>query len=236
MLISWRIPLIAALAGALLFSSAAPAAAWSNGTNGCNSYGTHDWVLDQAITAAGDKGSWIHKRAALRATDDPDCKDGIDHASGSWWHVWDEWGDTYGGAPEAARVWFKRTQRRLAAGNERAASKALGIFSHFVADVANPMHTDGWSSKEERVHPLYEAAVDRRCTRSDCIYSFSYNGPDAATPGRRTKRVARAAHPYYGRLIRAYDAHSYNSQVHRITKRQLNRAANAVADLITSVG
>jgi hypothetical protein len=60
----------------------------------------------------------VCRRAALRATDDPDTKDGIDHASGTWWHVWDEWGETWGGAPEAVRVWFRRTQRRLDAGRE----------------------------------------------------------------------------------------------------------------------
>ena len=37
----------------------------------------------------------------MRATDDPDMLDGIDHASGTWWHVYDQWGVTYGGAPEA---------------------------------------------------------------------------------------------------------------------------------------
>jgi hypothetical protein len=35
--------------------------------------------------------------------------------------------------------------------------------------------------------------------------------------------------------VRTYDRRGYNSKVHRITKRQLKRAANAVADLITSL-
>jgi hypothetical protein len=47
--------------------------------------------------------------------------------------------------------------------------------------------------------------------------------------------VARAAHPYYRDLVRAYDNHGYNAAVHRITKRQLKRAANALVDLITSL-
>ncbi len=130
---------------------AEPAHAWSNGTNGCNSFGTHDWILKKAIRVAGKKASWVRERVALRATDDPDCKDGIDHASGTWWHVYDEWGDEWGGADEATRVWFRRTKRRLEAGRKRAASRALGIMSHFVADVAQPMHTDS-SAREDRVH------------------------------------------------------------------------------------
>lgn len=90
----------------------------------------------------------------------PDDRAGIDHASGTWWHVNDRWGDEWGGADEAAAVWFQRTKRRLEAGRERSASRALGIFSHFVAAVAQPMHTDS-SEREDRVHGPYEAVVDR---------------------------------------------------------------------------
>ncbi len=52
---------------------------------------------------SGRARRWVCLRTALRATDDPDVKDGIDHASGTWWHVWDEWGAPYGDAPEAVR-------------------------------------------------------------------------------------------------------------------------------------
>jgi hypothetical protein len=224
--------LAAALAISIAFVLIGQTAAlgWSNGTRGCNSFGTHDWILKKAIRAAGDEVSWVRVRVALRATDDPDCKDGIDHASGTWWHVYDEWGDEWGGADEATGVWFRRTKRRLEAGRERAASRALGIMSHFVADVAQPMHTDS-SDREDRVHGPYEEAVDRRIPD----YPFRYEGRDAARPALRTRRVARAAHKFYRELVRAYDRHGYNRKVHRITKRQLKRAANAVADLMTSL-
>lgn len=212
-----------------MVAPAGPAFGWANGTNGCNSFGTHDWILKKAIRAAGKEASRIRVRAALRATDDPDCNDGIDHASGTWWHVYDRWGDSYGGADEATAVWFRRTQRRLEAGRERAASRALGIMSHFIADVANPMHTDQ-STKEEEIHSRYEDDVDERVP-----YEFRYDGSDAARPGPRTRRVARIAHRSYWDLVNAYDANGYNRKVHRITKRQLKRAANALADLILSL-
>lgn len=140
------------------------------------------------------------------------------------------WGSEWGGADEATAVWFRRTKRRLEAGRERAASRALGIMSHFVADVANPMHTDS-SEREDRVHSSYESAVDRRIED----YTFGYNGRDDARPARRTRRVAKAAHEYYSSLVRAYDEHGYSELVDSITRRQLNRAANALADLITSL-
>ena len=207
-----------------------PVHAWSNGTEGCDSFGTHDWILDRALQAVDEQADWVRTRVALRATDDPDCVDGLDRASSPWWHVYDRWGETYGGADEAAQVWFRRTERRLAAGNERGASRALGILAHVVGDVANPMHTDQ-SRREERVHGLYEDAVDRRVGD----YRFDYNGRNLVEPKARTIELARGAHAYYFDLVRAYDNHSYNAKVHRITTRQLNRAANALADLISTL-
>lgn len=218
--------------GSILLALAAPgpAVAWSNGTDGCDSYGTHDWILDQAVQAVGEQADWVRPGVALRATDDPDCKDGIDHASGTWWHVYDRWGAEWGGADEAATVWFRRIRARIADGNERGASKALGYLAHIVGDVAQPMHTDS-SDRENGVHGSYESAVDRRI--SD--HSFTYDGEDPARAGAETRRVARRAHRYYWDLVRVYDSHGYNERVHQITKRQLNRAANAMADLLASL-
>ena len=216
----------------LVFAST-PAFAWANGTGGCNSYGTHDWILNKAMKAVGDDASWVRVRVALRATDDPDCKDGIDHASGTWWHVYDRWGSEYGGADEATAVWFRRIEKRLEAGKDKAASRALGIMSHFVGDVAQPMHTDS-SDKEDGVHSSYESAVDSRSERGDGVYGFSYDGKDLAKPATTIRRLARQAHKAYKELVRVYDRHGYNDRVHSITKRQLKRAANALTGLISS--
>lgn len=168
--------------------TAVPVRGWSNGIDGPDSFGTHDWILKKAIRAAGEDSDWVRVRVALRATDDPDTFDGIDHASGTWWHVYDRWGDEWGGADEAARVWYRRMQRRLEAGRKRAASKALGYLAHIVGDIAQPMHTDG-SDKEDGVHSSYESAVDDRLER----YKFRYDGADPAKPGPRTRAIARRA-------------------------------------------
>ncbi|MDP9068027.1 MAG: hypothetical protein M3N53_06740 [Actinomycetota bacterium] len=226
-----RIAVALLLTSALLTGVAPSAAGWSNGRAGPDSFGTHDWILDRAARAVASDLPWLRLRVALRATDDPDTRDGIDHASGSWWHVWDEWGSTYGGAPEAAKVWFARAARRHEAGRDRAASRAVGILAHIVGDVANPMHTDQ-TDTEERIHSSYEVAVDSRSEREDNVYSFSFNGRDPARPYRKTRSVARTAHRYYGELVRNYDRYGYNAAVHRITQMQLQRAANALADLL----
>lgn len=230
-----RSALVAGLVALLVLATPDLGLAWSNGVDGPNSYGTHDWVLDHGVRGARRGGRWVCRRAALRATDDPDTKDGIDHASATWWHVYDEWGSTWGGAPEAVRVWFRRAARGLSAGRPCAASRALGIMAHMLADVAQPMHTDGWLAAEDRVHGPYEGAVDRRSEPSDRVYRFRNDGVDRVRPYPRTVRLARKAHRSYAKLVRAYARHGYNRTVHRITRRQLNRAANALADLVREI-
>jgi len=208
------------------------ALAWSNGVHGPNTFGTHDLILREALRIAHQRANWVCVRVAMRATDDPDIVNGIDHASGTWWHVWDEWGATYGGAPEAVRVWYQRAERKLAHGHRCAASKALGIMSHMLGDVAQPMHTDGRLGAEDRVHAAYEHDVDERCSPSQCQFRVENDGVDHPQPYAATASLARAAHPLYGKLIRRYDAHGYTGRVHGMSRRQINRASNVLADLI----
>ena len=94
------------------------------------------------------------------------------------------------------------------------------------------MHTDS-SDKEDGVHSSYESAVDSRIDD----YGFRYDGRDKAKAGPTVRKLARQAHKKYRALVNAYDAHGYNTKVHRITKRQLKRAANAIgrSDFITHV-
>lgn len=226
-----RVLLVGVLTAVLCASQVAPAGAWANGVDGPDAYGTHDWFLDRAAQAAGGRVGWLHLRVALRATDDPDTRDGLDHASSPWWHVWDEWGSTYGGAPEAVSVWFRRARRRHEAGRDRAASRAVGIMAHMVGDIANPMHTDQ-SDREEGVHTSYEDAVDERSERSDDVYRFAFDGFDRVRPYAGVVALARRGHPVYRDLVRIYDEQGYNARVHRITKRQLNRGADLLADLL----
>ena len=102
--------------------------------------------------------------------------------------------------------------------------------SRFVADVAQPMHTDGSLDAEDRVHSAYESAVDSRSEAGDEEY-----GVDEATARARTLRVPRQAHRFYDVLVETYDEHGYNDRVARITQRQLERAANALADLMAAL-
>jgi hypothetical protein len=219
---------ISAIILSFLFLTPPPALAWSNGPDGPDAFGTHDWILDRALDHSD--ANWVKRRVALRATDDPDTRDGIEYASAPWWHVYDEWGETYGGADEAADVWFRRIKSRLEYGNERGASRALGYFAHIVGDIAQPLHTDG-SDREDSVHSSYESAVDGRIG----TYRFDYNGFHHAAPVGRVVVLARKSHRFYSELVREYDRHGYNDRVDEITKRQLDRGANVLADLIDSL-
>jgi hypothetical protein len=201
-----------------------------------NSFGTHDWVLLKAVKAVGPKGRWVWLKVALRATDDPDSIRDIPFASDHKWHNWGPYRGTKGRAPKAVHIWYRRTVRHLDQGRRREASRALGIMSHLLSDIAQPMHTAD-SKKEEGAHLKYEGKVDARCegSPSKCIYRFRYDGPDRARPFKRTLREVRRASPYYSKLITEVIEHGYNGYIHRITRRQLNRAANAIADLIVSM-
>lgn len=218
----------------LVPSSQPPVRAWLNGLpQEPNSFGTHDWVLLKAVKAVGAKGRWVKLGIALRATDDPDSIRDIPYASDHKWHNWGPYRGTRGRAPRAVRIWYRRTVHHLERGRRREASRTLGIMSHLLSDIAQPMHT-AESEKESSAHLKYEGRVDARCegSPSDCIYRFRYDGPDSARPRKRALREVRRARPYYSDLIDEVAEHGYTGDIHRITRRQLNRAANAIADLI----
>lgn len=50
---------VVAIALGLLLNVTPPASGWSNGTEGCNSYSTHDWILKKALVAVGNDASWV---------------------------------------------------------------------------------------------------------------------------------------------------------------------------------
>lgn len=210
---------------------ASPAGGWSNGSAGPDSFGTHDWVLDRALGAVTP--DWVDVDVALGATDDPDTVDEIDYASGTWWHVYDEWGDAFGGAPEAVEHWFSSIQNHLAVGETDLASVELGYLAHIIGDLAQPMHTDS-SRSENKIHSSYERAVDRKVDAGRL--SFSYDGGGAFDAYDSALALARQSHGSYRKLVYQYSEYGYNAEVGRITRRQLNRGANVLADAMAALG
>jgi hypothetical protein len=103
--------------------------------------------------------------------------------------------------------------------------------THMLGDVAQPTHTDQ-DEDEAAVHSGYEKDVDARCTTGSHRYRARNDWVDRVGPSRRTRALARQSHESYRSLLRAYVRGGYTAKVDRITRRQLNQAANAVADLI----
>ena len=70
-----RDPIIVTLLACLVALLALPSAAlaWSNGDDGGNGFGTHDWILREATRLAAERNAgWVILKVAEPKTDDPD--------------------------------------------------------------------------------------------------------------------------------------------------------------------
>ncbi len=211
----------------------APAGAWSNGGDGGNGFGTHDWILFEANRLAEKRGcDWLRLGTALRATDNPDTK-----LRDTYHHVYDVWGaQSYGDAPDRVQKLFVNAARRLAANDPRGASYTFGLLSHYYADICNPTHTDS-SAREARMHARHEQAANARTDEKGEHRSWvRFNGIQVRSGARAPAvRAATYVHQYYGKLVRAYNAGGWNATTQTITRKGLSRAVNDLADLIVSV-
>jgi len=208
------------------------AQASSNGTNGPNTFGTHDWIVREGVRLAGRHGRWVCLGTALRATDDPDVVSGIDHASGTWWHVWDQWLDLR---------WRSRGGRVAPAGRSsprarKAVSREPRARSHGpLAGRRRPADAHR-SDRRRGVHPL-----ELRERRGLPVHRQRLSVPRSQRRARRRRAVRQdhppreKAHDAHSALVRSYRRGGYTSRVDTITRRQLNRAANVMADLIRSM-
>ena len=137
----------------------------------------------------------------MLATDDPDTvfRDGKDH-------VYDRWGKSKGGhAERKVAAYYKRAVASLAAGNVTAASRELGLLSHYYADVNNPLNTDN-AAAERRLHSRYDAAVEARLNAVGKNRAWvRYDGYEhVSDPSWATVSSARSAHASYKSLLAKY--------------------------------
>jgi len=115
---------------ALLAGTAMPALAWGNGGNLGNGYGTHDWIISQALKVFGDSPpAWLDVNVALLASDDPDK---VFWAANE--HVFYEKG--YGrGAVDRISEFYHQTLVAHQAGDDARASTTFGWMAHYVGDI-----------------------------------------------------------------------------------------------------
>jgi len=233
-----RRTIIVALALAVLLgTSPGVALAWCNGPtkNGQvgSGYGTHDWILDQAIKQAGPDGAWVLRRTALLATDDPD--------SAKWPAATQHYNETGScrGAPQTVSDLYHKAIVAYRAGDMVAASRFLGQLAHCYSDVMQPFHASSASNGYKSLHIRYEWAVDDRQNTSTKSLSWLTRRPIATVTDIRTKTIDAALYSRscFPSLLSSYKASRSVSggTPLRITKRVMSRAVNDLADIVASI-
>src|SRR6476660_9789478 len=134
-----------------------PALAWGNGGNLGNGYGTHDWIISQALKVFGDSPpAWLDVNAALLASDDPDK---VFWAANE--HVFYERG--YGrGAVDRISEFYHQTLVAHQAGDDATASTRFGWMAHYVGDILQPYHTNYAAINDVRATSIAAAAYSRK--------------------------------------------------------------------------
>ncbi len=219
----------------LIATVASPAYGWANGPDNGNGYGTHDWILSQALKVFdGSPPSWFDLDVALTATDDPD-KDF--YASNE--HVFYEQG--YGrGAVDRIAKYYHEALVAHGDGDDRKASIRFGWLAHYYGDIIQPFHTNHAAVDRKASHKAYELLVDK-ATRTSTMASSWMTGDRSprAIDDVRTTAIAAAAYSrkFYPELYREFhaDESRLNGRVSEITGSLLKRASSDLADLLYSL-
>jgi len=229
----------------LALSVSAPAAfGWANGADldgdglGDNGYGTHDWLLDNAITLAGPEGAWIaeQKQTALFATDDPDTQRTVQ----SELHLFRDEGIGRG-APTAIANAYAEAVEAYRVGDMAEAARCVGVLSHYYGDISQPFHTEYDALPYETYHKNYEIMVDEVTGKPGENYAWIAPASYSYKPVTdiRAKAVSSA---YYSRskfpsLLGGLKLSSKITQttVNSVSKQVLTRASYDLADIIRTI-
>jgi len=233
-----RTVLMGILIAALLASSAQQAFGWTNGGRGSdgkvgNGVGTHDWILSRALSIAGTDASWVDRVTAYRASDDPDT-----YNSSKYYHHFRESGIVRG-APYIVSYYYAKAVSAYRAGDYTAASKYLGVMSHYYSDVCNPFHTTSNARKYGSLATEYEYDVaDYQHRTSNVTYWVTPRNRIPVTDIRaKTVSAAKFARSRYYDLRNSFhSSHRVGSGTpNRITREVQSRAANDLADIISTI-
>jgi hypothetical protein len=140
-------------------------------------------------------------------------------------HVYDP-SSGKGGAPRKVKQWYGWYVSNLTNGNWSVAMYSAGTLSHYLDDIANPMHT-GTSEQEETVHSRYENDVNEHLNEFTVSVTLELvNDPEAYAI-----TVATFSHQYYDNLVSEYSSSRWTNNVQSITQICLNEAVKAVASI-----
>lgn len=146
-----------------------------------------------------------HRDAYLEGAKAPDAvfKDFKNHVL----HVRD--GD-WGGAPQAAREWYRRTVRALQAQDWKHAAYCAGVMSHYVVDPVQPFHTHQ-TEEENTIHRAVEWSLSKAFPELLMILTQELGFPDVPVPEgddwleRMVRSGALVSNKHYETLIDHYD-------------------------------
>ncbi len=134
---------------------------------------------------SADAESWRnvflkHRDAYLEGAKAPDevFKDFRNHVL----HVRD--GD-WGGAPAAAREWYRRTVRAMRAQDWKHAAYCAGVMSHYVVDPVQPFHTHQ-TEEEGTIHRAVEWSLSKAFPEMLLILTQDLGFPDVPVPEGET--------------------------------------------------
>jgi hypothetical protein len=236
----------AALAALLAFAGSVPlVGAWANGPDNGNGYGTHDWILDQALLVLDDNGighGWVNKSIALKATDDPDKVEVAADPSRKIEHTYTATGRR-GGAIHRITEHYAKILHALDANDDDEASYQLGMLAHFWGDIAQPYHTAQAAQDFDGEHSTYEALVDDLTDTINDSPTWSAVDANWNVSNMSNVRTAAVALAAYSRA-RYDDIHdhldagdnSLSDAARATTKELMIRATGSLADLISSAG
>jgi predicted flap endonuclease-1-like 5' DNA nuclease len=117
----------------------------------------------------------------------------------------------WGGAPAAAREWYRRTVRALAQQDWPQAVYSAGVMSHYVVDPVQPFHT-GQTEEEGIIHRAVEWSLSQTYDQLQLILVQDLDGyPDVSIPSgndwleQMVKAGAKLSNPHYETLIDHYN-------------------------------
>ncbi len=146
-----------------------------------------------------------HRDAYLEGAKAPDevFKDFKNHVL----HVRD--GD-WGGAPTAAREWYRRTVRALKTKDWQHAAYCAGVMSHYVVDPVQPFHTHQ-TEEEGVIHRAVEWSLSKAFPEMLLILTQEMGFPDIPVPTgddwleRLVRNGALVSNKHYETLVDHYD-------------------------------
>jgi predicted flap endonuclease-1-like 5' DNA nuclease len=117
----------------------------------------------------------------------------------------------WGGAPTAAREWYRRTVRALQVKDWKQAAYCAGVMSHYAVDPVQPFHT-GQTEEENVIHRAVEWSFSKSFFTLQAILVNDLGGyPQVAVPNsadwleQMVRQGARMSNPHYEAVVDHYD-------------------------------